>query len=185
MTKRNLKEAASTIEVGISKCLSGNSLSPIELDEMRHITYADLMTDHGLDSLMAERVKVHVQNEIQRERAQSLQTWKPESREAPEDYPFQASHTNPLRESISTISEMSHVDLEDIMDMDVDKDHHDAGRMLDYGHTKSDSHEGRMMRQALDEMAEYSRELHDLLNDDDDLPQWCHYKVAVGAFRGT
>ena len=44
MTKRNLKEAVSTIEVGIAKSLSGNSLSPVELDEMRHLTYADLMS---------------------------------------------------------------------------------------------------------------------------------------------
>ena len=51
--------------------------------------------------------------------------------------------------------------------------------MLDYGHVKSDSHEGKMMKQALYEISEYSKELHDLLDDDDDLPQWCHYKVAV------
>ena len=81
MSKRNLKEAVSTIEVGISKCLCGSRLSPAELDEMRHLTYADLMTDHGLDSLMAEQVKLHVQNEVQRETYQSYQTWQPDSRD--------------------------------------------------------------------------------------------------------
>lgn len=173
MSKRNLREAFATIEVAISKCLSGGRLTPVELDEIRHVTYADLMTEHGLDSLMAERVKVHVQSEVQREKNQSLQTWKPDSRELDRDYPLQATHTNPIRES-------AHVELEDIMDMNISDDHSsDEGRMLDYGHVKSDSNEGRMMRQALYELGVYSNELHEMLSDDDDLPQWCHYKIAV------
>tara|TARA_B100000674_G_scaffold498456_1_gene536892 strand:+ start:6228 stop:6821 length:594 start_codon:yes stop_codon:yes gene_type:complete len=175
MSKRNLREAVAMIEVGISKCLGGGRLSPVELDEMRHVTYADLMTEYGLDSLMAEKVKVHVQQEIQREKFQSLQTWKPESRDLSRDYPLQATPTNPIREAVDILD-----DLEDITDMNVSDSHQgDDGRMLDYGHVKSDSHEGRMMRQALYEMAEYSNQLHAMLSDDDDLPQWCHYKIAV------
>ena len=68
------------------------------------------------------------------------------------------------------------------MDLDSHHDDHtssDHGRMLDYGHVKSDSHEGRMMRQALHEIGKYANDLHEMLTDDDDLPQWCHYKVAV------
>lgn len=181
MTKRNLKEAASTIEVGISKSLSGGRLSPPELDEMRHVTYADLMMSYGLDSLMAERVKVHVQKEILREKFQSLLTWETDSRDLPTGPAPKATYTNPVRESRSRVHEDTQMDLEDIMDMSDPLESLEAGsgRMLDYGNTKSDSHEGRMIRQALYEMSEYSNALHDMLTDDDDLPQWCHYKIAV------
>jgi len=54
-----------------------------------------------------------------------------------------------------------------------------AGRMMDYGHVKSDSHEGKSARQALYDIATYGAELHDMLEDTDDLPQWCHYKLAA------
>jgi len=77
------------------------------------------------------------------------------------------------------------VELEDITDIEPDYEeahvsqNHDDGKMLDYGSVKSDSHEGRVIRQALYEIGEYSSALRDILGDNDDLPQWCHYKVAV------
>ena len=52
------------------------------------------------------------------------------------------------------------------------------GRNLDYGHTKSDSGEGKMAKTTLITMARDLYNLYMLLNDQDDLPQWCHYKLA-------
>ena len=52
------------------------------------------------------------------------------------------------------------------------------GRNLDYGHTKSDSGEGKMAKTTLLTMGRDLYNLYMLLNDQDDLPQWCHYKLA-------
>ena len=52
------------------------------------------------------------------------------------------------------------------------------GRNLDYGHVKSDSGEGKMVRRAMLTMAKDLYELYCSINDGDDLPQWCHYKIA-------
>ena len=52
------------------------------------------------------------------------------------------------------------------------------GRNLDYGHTKSDSGEGKMAKTTLLTMARDMYNLYMLLDDQDDLPQWCHYKLA-------
>ena len=53
-----------------------------------------------------------------------------------------------------------------------------SGRNLDYGHTKSDSGEGKMAKTTLLTMGRDLYNLYMLLNDQDDLPQWCHYKLA-------
>ena len=50
--------------------------------------------------------------------------------------------------------------------------------MLDYGHVVSDAREGRMARGALRNIAVDAYRLHQMLNDEDDLPQWCEYKIA-------
>jgi len=52
------------------------------------------------------------------------------------------------------------------------------GRNLDYGHVKSDSGEGKMAKTTLLTMGRDLYNLYMLLNDQDDLPQWCHYKLA-------
>ena len=52
------------------------------------------------------------------------------------------------------------------------------GRNLDYGHTKSDAAEGKMAKTTLLTMGRDLYNLYMLLNDQDDLPQWCHYKLA-------
>ena len=52
------------------------------------------------------------------------------------------------------------------------------GRNLDYGHAKSDSGEGKMAKTTLLTMARDMYNLYMLLDDQDDLPQWCHYKLA-------
>lgn len=181
--KRILKEAAATLEVAIAKCLSQGKLHPSELEEIAALTTEELMSEHELDHLLAEKVRVHVQTEIQRHSQQGMMTWDPDSR----DTYGSMTRTHPIPESVSKkkniIKELADFELEDITDMEekepVSLEKEDDGRMLDYGHVKSDSHEGRMARQALHEICDYSKELHDILNDDDDLPQWCHYKIAV------
>jgi len=52
------------------------------------------------------------------------------------------------------------------------------GRNLDYGHVKSDSREGNMAKKTLLTMARDMYNLYTALHDEDDLPQWCHYKLA-------
>lgn len=52
------------------------------------------------------------------------------------------------------------------------------GRNLDYGRAKSDAGEGKMMKTTLLTMARDMYNLYTLLQDNDDLPQWCHYKLA-------
>ena len=53
-----------------------------------------------------------------------------------------------------------------------------SGINLDYGHTKSDSGEGKMAKTTLLTMGRDLYNLYMLLDDQDDLPQWCHYKLA-------
>lgn len=59
----------------------------------------------------------------------------------------------------------------------------DNGRMLDYGHTKSDSHEGRMTRAKLYRMGKMAQSFHDRLEDGDDLPEWVQDKVTTAEDR--
>tara|TARA_B000000557_G_C20764903_1_gene439022 strand:+ start:882 stop:1166 length:285 start_codon:yes stop_codon:yes gene_type:complete len=53
-----------------------------------------------------------------------------------------------------------------------------SGKNYDYGHTKSDSGEGKMAKTTLITMSRDLYSLYNLLSDQDDLPQWCHYKLA-------
>jgi len=58
----------------------------------------------------------------------------------------------------------------------IDDNHHDheIGRNLDYG-----TGEARMTRSQLYKVANYAQELHDMLNDEDDLPEWIQSKISV------
>lgn len=63
-------------------------------------------------------------------------------------------------------------------------DHTDEdGRMMDYGHVKSDSHEGRMTKAKLFRLAQMAQRLHDKLIDGDDLPGWVQDKVTTAEDR--
>lgn len=64
-----------------------------------------------------------------------------------------------------------------------EKHHDDDGRMFDYGHTKSDSHEGRMTKAKLYRMGKMAQSFHDRLEDGDDLPQWVNDKVTTAEDR--
>jgi len=67
----------------------------------------------------------------------------------------------------------------DIVDDSNEEEHDHDGRNLDYGHEKSDSHEGSTAKKALLTMAKDLYHLYVTLNDSDDLPEWCHYKLAT------
>tara|TARA_B100000941_G_scaffold272980_1_gene232919 strand:- start:152 stop:418 length:267 start_codon:yes stop_codon:yes gene_type:complete len=57
------------------------------------------------------------------------------------------------------------------------------GRNFDYGHHKSDAKEGKMMKKSLLVMAKDLVELHNYLEDQDDLPSWCHSYISVARDR--
>jgi len=78
--------------------------------------------------------------------------------------------------------------VEPILDMIVEPSYpdvhtHDDGRMFDYGHTKSDSHEGRMTKAKLFRMGKMAQSFHDRLEDGDDLPEWVQDKVTTAEDR--
>ena len=50
----------------------------------------------------------------------------------------------------------------------------EKGRNLDYG-----KGEGKMTRQQLFHIAEYAATLHEMIQDEDDLPEWVQSKIAV------
>lgn len=56
-------------------------------------------------------------------------------------------------------------------------------RNLDYGSVPSDAHEGRMIRGTLQNLESDAHAMRQMLNDDDDLPQWVHAKVETSADR--
>mgnify|MGYP006124538171 CR=1 FL=1 len=58
-----------------------------------------------------------------------------------------------------------------------------SGRHFDYGPTKSDSREGRMVKAQLARIISAATTLNNALDDNDDLPQWVHYKIATAADR--
>ena len=58
-----------------------------------------------------------------------------------------------------------------------------GGRMLDYGHEKSDSDEGKMAKSALGRLSRLATDLDHMLYREDDLPQWVHYKISTSADR--
>jgi hypothetical protein len=49
------------------------------------------------------------------------------------------------------------------------------GRNLDYGHM----YEGRMVRTELDNIKRNAKQLHDMLHDEDNLPEWVNKKVFL------
>lgn len=58
-----------------------------------------------------------------------------------------------------------------------------TGRHFDYGPTKSNSFQGRMVKQELNRIIQCATALSAALDDNDDLPQWVHYKVATAGDR--
>ena len=58
-----------------------------------------------------------------------------------------------------------------------------TGRHFDYGPGKANSCQGRMVKQELNRIIQCATALMGSLEDNDDLPQWVHYKVATAGDR--
>jgi len=76
---------------------------------------------------------------------------------------------------------LKHHDAPGILDDFDEPDHQDHGRNLSYGHTKSSDREGRSTKKQLYYIFTKSQSLHDMLHDDDDLPEWVQSKVSRAA----
>lgn len=134
-------------DLAVVKALSKSALT---LDEVEKILEADkkyFLVDQGLDFVQSSEVKRWARHELNRHRAISV--GKTKSLEEMEE----------LEEGLGQLGKLLTEE--------------DLGRLLDYGEVKSDSDEGRMAKQDLYKMSEYSLKLHELLHDDDDLPEWC------------
>ena len=152
-TRRSLlTEAKIDLELGVAKALCQAPLRPSELTELLFVSVADLMRDHDCDLYMSEMIKQHAKLEQYRLRAQNQYIPSDGTEGLYPEKPY--TRTSPISEA------------------------HSAGRMLDHGNVASDAHEGRMARGALRNIAVDAYRLHQLLNDEDDLPQWCEYKIA-------
>ena len=55
---------------------------------------------------------------------------------------------------------------------------HDHHKEKQGGHHKSHDREGRMTKGNLYHMMKYAAEVYDMIDDDDDLPEWLQNKVA-------
>lgn len=72
--RRRLHEAKADLELAIVKSLDRAPLTLTELQELKDLNVRDLMSDHELDYVLAEKVKSHVQHEALRLQAQNQQT---------------------------------------------------------------------------------------------------------------
>ncbi len=57
----------------------------------------------------------------------------------------------------------------------------DPGRNLSYGRTKATDHEGRSTKKQLYYIFTKAQSLHDMIHDDDDLPEWVQSKISRAA----
>ena len=57
----------------------------------------------------------------------------------------------------------------------------DLGRNLSHGHTKSTDREGRSTKKQLYYISRKAQSLHDMIYDDDDLPEWIQSKISRSA----
>tara|TARA_E500000331_G_C16819940_1_gene524604 strand:+ start:145 stop:504 length:360 start_codon:yes stop_codon:yes gene_type:complete len=73
-------------------------------------------------------------------------------------------------------------DISGIIDkFDIAGDYDSHGRNLSYGPEKSTDSEGRSTKKQLYYISRKSQSLHDLLRDDDDLPEWVQSKITRAA----
>jgi len=93
--KRILKESLSKVEVAISKALNRAEMLPTEVEELLHLTTHELISEHDLDYLLAEKVRTHVALEHNRLMNQSLYTWDIESRDNEGGF----TRTHPIQEN--------------------------------------------------------------------------------------
>ncbi len=72
--RRRLNEQKVDVDIVIVKCLDQARLTPLEVHEVMGFSNADLMSEHDLDYLLADRVLRHATAEGLRHQAQSQQS---------------------------------------------------------------------------------------------------------------
>lgn len=133
-------------DLAIVKALSKAALTLEEIEQLLDADRKYFTVDQGLDHVQAAAVKSWAKSEALRCRAQLMGQAK-------------SLEDMGLEEGLGKLGKILTEE--------------DLGRLLDYGEIKSDSDEGRMAKQDLYKMAEYSAKLHEMLDDNDDLPEWC------------
>ena len=69
-----LHEAKADLELAVIKALNSARLTVDEIDSLKDLSTRDLLVDHGLDRVMADRVLAHVTSEEYRTNAQNLES---------------------------------------------------------------------------------------------------------------
>ena len=69
-----LHEAKADLELAVIKALNSARLTVDEIDSLKDLSTRDLLADHGLDRVLANRVLGHVKSEEYRTNAQNLET---------------------------------------------------------------------------------------------------------------
>lgn len=133
-------------DLAVVKALSKASLTLEEVEQLLDADRKYYTVEQGLDHVQAAAVKSWAKSEAGRHRAQA--SVQPKSLD-----------DMGLEEGLGKLGKLLTEE--------------DLGRLLDYGEVKSDSDEGRMAKQDLYKMSQYSAKLHEMLHDDDDLPEWC------------
>lgn len=133
-------------DLAIVKALSKAALNLEEIEQLLDADRKYFSVEQGLDHVQTAAVKSWAKSEALRCRAQILGQAK-------------SLEDMGLEEGLGQLGKVLNEE--------------DLGRLLDYGEVKSDSDEGRMAKQDLYKMSEYSLKLHEMLHDDDDLPEWC------------
>ena len=133
-------------DLAIVKALSKAALTLEEIEQLLDADRKYFTVEQGLDHVQTSAVKSWAKSEALRCRAQLM--GQPKSLEE-----------MGLEEGLGKLGKILTEE--------------DLGRLLDYGEIKSDSDEGRMAKQDLYKMTEYSAKLHEMLDDNDDLPEWC------------
>ena len=166
--KFRLNESSIKLSNLMARCLvSPQNLTIEDLEFMSKYSFGDLVVKFDLGEFEAHCLTNNLKQQLQRLMAQNI------------SFPNQM---NEVKRIIRESHDMNHL-LDTFLDAfsDLEQDVQDApahGRMLDYGNSKSDSEEGQMIRSSLNSINRASAELYEALNDHDDIPQWCHYKVA-------
>lgn len=133
-------------DLAIVKALSKAALTLEEIEQLLDADRKYFTVEQGLDHVQAAAVKSWAKSEALRCRAQLMGQAK-------------SLEDMGLEEGLGKLGKILSEE--------------DLGRLLDYGEIKSDSDEGRMAKQDLYKMTEYSAKLHEMLDDNDDLPEWC------------
>ncbi len=133
-------------DLAVVKALSKSALTLEEIEQLLDADKKYFLVDQGLDHVQTSAVKAWAKSEALRCKAQLLQQG-------------QSLEDMGLDEGLAGLGSLLTEE--------------DLGRLLDYGEVKSDSSEGRMAKEDLYRMSEYAAKLHEMLNDKDDLPEWC------------